>query len=159
MKKTLILGFGNFDREDDGVAWHILARLAARLGRPFPATPEDELPECNGDLDFIFQLQLTPELAEVIKDYDRVCFVDAHTGSVPNDVNFQPVAAEFQNSPLTHHMTAATVMNLTQLYGAQPDAILVSVRGNDFGFDRRLTPQTDRLADQAVDQILAWLQE
>ena len=34
MKKVLILGYGNLDREDDGVAWHVLQGVAETLGRP-----------------------------------------------------------------------------------------------------------------------------
>jgi Ni,Fe-hydrogenase maturation factor len=33
MNKVLIIGYGNPDREDDGVAWHILQGVAERLGR------------------------------------------------------------------------------------------------------------------------------
>ena len=31
MDKTLVIGYGNVDRQDDGAAWHILARLAKQL--------------------------------------------------------------------------------------------------------------------------------
>ena len=33
MNKTLLLGYGNPDREDDGVAWHVLSRVFRALGR------------------------------------------------------------------------------------------------------------------------------
>jgi hypothetical protein len=40
--KTLILGYGNPDREDDGVAWHILKGIANQFGLTYPETMEDE---------------------------------------------------------------------------------------------------------------------
>jgi Ni,Fe-hydrogenase maturation factor len=36
---VLIVGYGNYDREDDGVAWHILERLANHLGQPLAESP------------------------------------------------------------------------------------------------------------------------
>jgi Ni,Fe-hydrogenase maturation factor len=101
---------------------------------------------------------LIPELAETISAYERVCFVDAHTGNVSEDVNVIAVKAEYQRSPFTHHMTADTCLSLVQtIYGQTPQAILVSVRGNEFGFSHELSPATHQLAEQAVAQIMAWL--
>lgn len=164
MKTTLILGYGNADRQDDGVAWHVLERLARKLGQPAPSSPEDEFagPDASGaapNPTLIFALQLTPELAETIARCERVCFIDAHTGRVPQEIQFVPVKAEFQSSPFTHHMTAETCLALAgSLYGHQPaEAVLVSVRGYEFGFSHELSPRTAGLAEAAAGQILAWL--
>jgi len=160
MKPTLIIGYGNFDRQDDGVAWHVLAGVAKRLGRPAPASPDEDFPLSAEPPDFRFELQLTPELAEDVAQYDRVCFVDAHTGAVPNDVNVAELTAEFQSSPFTHHLTAATLLSFAEtLYGARPEAILVSVRGYEFGFKRALSPRTAQLAQAAADKIVAWVRK
>jgi hydrogenase maturation protease len=157
-KRILILGYGNFDRQDDGVAWHVLAEVARRLGCAVPLLPEEEFPLNNGKPDFIFELQLTPELAETIAQYERVCFVDAHTGAVPHDVNVSAIDAEFQASPLTHHLTPQSLLTFAQtLYSARPEAILVSVRGYQFGFERTLSLLTDQLAQQAADVIAEWI--
>ncbi|MFN8598629.1 MAG: hypothetical protein U0559_20890, partial [Anaerolineae bacterium] len=127
MDKILIFGYGNFDRQDDGVAWHVLVEVAQRLGRDVPASPDEEFPNSTESPAFQFELQLMPELAETVAQYDRVCFVDAHTGAVPNDVNVEHLTSEFQSSPFTHHMTAATLLSFAEtLYGARPEAILVS---------------------------------
>jgi hypothetical protein len=69
-----------------------------------PRFAQEEFPANDGTPDFLFELQLTPELAETIAQYDRVCFVDAHTGAVQHDMNVSEIAAEFQASPLTHHL-------------------------------------------------------
>ena len=71
------------------------AALALSLRRPRPRLRD--LPRDQGqraalvidDAD-----ELTPELAETIAQYERVCFVDAHTGAVPHDVNVSAIAAE-----------------------------------------------------------------
>ena len=158
MKRTLILGYGNFDRQDDGVAWHVLAEVARRLGCVVPDSPEEKFPANEGAPDFIFELQLTPELAETIAQYGRVCFVDAHTGAVPYDVNVNEINAEFQASPLTHHLTPQSLLTFAQtLYNARPEAILVSVRGHQFGFERTLSSLTAELAQQAAEAIVKWI--
>ena len=154
---TLIIGYGNPDRQDDGVAWHILTRLAEDMGRLIPPMDEGYFP--NGENpDLLFTLQLIPDLAETIAAYQRVCFVDAHTGNVPEDVNVAEVKAEYQRSPFTHHMTANTCLSLVQtIYNRNPQAILISVRGYEFGFSHELSPATHELAEQAVERIKAWL--
>src|SRR5512139_1095268 len=158
MVRTLIIGYGNFDRQDDGVAWHVLAEVASRLGCAVPLSPEEEFPPNGGRPDFIFELQLTPELAETIAQYKRVCFVDAHTGAVPHDVNVSAIAAEFQASPLTHHLTPQSLLTFAQtLYDVRPEAILVSVRGYQFGFERELSPLTAQLAEEAAEKIVEWI--
>ena len=40
MAHTLIIGFGNPDRADDGVAWHVANAVRARLGQP-PLSDDD----------------------------------------------------------------------------------------------------------------------
>jgi hydrogenase maturation protease len=154
----LILGYGNADRQDDGVAWHILAALRRMLGKPEPAS-DGEAFEPNGENpDFLFALQLAPEMAETLAGYQRVCFVDAHTGNVPEMIHTESVQGKYQRSPFTHHLTAGTLLALCeQLYSHAPEAILVSVRGYQFGFENSLSAETNALVDPAAQSILAWL--
>ncbi len=154
----MIFGYGNPDRQDDGVAWHILRDIGLRLGRAVPNEPEDEFVD-RGEYPVLqFNLQLTPEMSETFAAYDAVCFVDAHTGNVPNEVNIASVEPNFQSSPFTHHLTPASCLSMSQaLYHHTPDAILVSVRGYFFGFSRSLSTQTAALKEQAVEEILTWL--
>jgi hydrogenase maturation protease len=157
LKRILILGYGNPDREDDGVAWHILRALAINLGLPAPASYEDEFP-ISDKLDFSFSLQLTPEMAEDIAAYERVCFVDAHTGDIPSPVRMIPVESEFQRSPFTHHLTAQSLLSMCEtLYHKKPEAALLSVRGYRFLFTRELSAETAALVPEAVGLIEAWL--
>jgi hydrogenase maturation protease len=157
LKKLLILGYGNPDREDDGVAWHILRALTIKLGLPAPDSYEDEFPEST-QIDFDFQLQLTPEMAEEISAYEYICFVDAHTGNIPEPVRLLAVDREFQNSPFTHHLTPQSLMSMCEtIYGRQPDAALLSVLGHRFLFTRELSPETAGLVSDAVELIWDWI--
>jgi hydrogenase maturation protease len=157
-QRTLIIGYGNADRQDDGVAWHILAALRSRLGKPAPEEEGEAFEPEGENLDFLFTLQLTPEMAETLADYQQVCFVDAHTGNVPEEIHFKPVEAKYQRSPFTHHLTPDTLLALCeQLYAQTPEAILVSVRGYQFGFEHNLSPETQALVEPAAQEILAWL--
>lgn len=157
MKRTLLLGYGNPDRQDDGVAWHVLRDVAAQLGLNAPSSPDDEFTSSDG-LDFLFSLQLTPEMAEDLTAYERVCFVDAHTGNIPEPVRLIAVESEFQHSPFTHHLTPQSLLSMCEsIYGHKPEAILLSVRGYAFGFERDLSPATRKLAAEALELLLRWL--
>lgn len=158
MTKTLLLGYGNIDRQDDGVAWHILRGVARRFNTHLPDFPDETDGELTKDLIWLFSLQLTPESAELIGQYDQVIFIDAHTGAVQDNLHLAELDANFQTSPFTHHLTPQTCLALAQtLAGKAPRGILVSVRGYEFGFSRTLSEQTLFLCGQAVDQIVAFL--
>lgn len=157
MNRILILGYGNPDRQDDGVAWHIQCALARELGLPAPGSYEEEFPP-NDWLDFQFHLQLMPEMAEDLRAYERVCFVDAHTGSIPEEVRLVQVESEFQRSPFTHHLTPHSLLSMCEtLFGSKPEAVLLSARGYHFEFQRELSPETAALVPQAVGLIKDWL--
>lgn len=157
MKKVLIIGYGNPDREDDGVAWHILHALTIKLGLPAPDTYEAEFPE-SALIDFAFYLQLTPEMAEDIGTYEYVCFVDAHTGNIPEPVRLIDVESEFQQSPFTHHLTPQSLISMCEtIYGKKPDAALLSILGHRFLFTQQLSEETATLVPEAVELIWDWL--
>ena len=159
MKKLLLIGYGNPDREDDGVAWHILRELSKKLGLDAPESYEDDFPESE-IIDFAFYLQLTPEMAEDISEYEYVGFIDAHTGSIPEPVRLIQVESEFQASPFTHHLTPQSLLSMCEtIYGRKPDASLLSVLGYRFLFTRQLSEETAALVQQAVDLIWAWISE
>lgn len=157
MKKISFIGYGNPDREDDGVAWHVLREVAIRLGLSAPESYEDEFP-ANDLADFAFSLQLTPEMAEEIAGYEHVCFVDAHTGNIPEQVRLIRVESEFQRSPFTHHLTPNSLLSFCEtIYNRKPAAALLSVRGYHFRFSREPSEETSALLPQAVDLVWNWM--
>jgi len=157
MKKILLLGFGNPDREDDGVAWHILRALTVKMGLSAPDSYEDDFPE-GLQVDFAFYLQLTPEMAEDIAQYEYICFADAHTGNIPEEVRLIEVESDFQKSPFTHHLTAQSLISICEtLYKTKPNSALLSVRGYQFLFSRTLSERTAALVPEAVEIVWAWM--
>lgn len=153
----LILGIGNPDRQDDGLAWHLVNRLATDWGYSKGLDFGETLP-VNERLTLRTELQLTPEMAEDLAAYTHVCFIDAHTGALPNEICWQTLQAGFQPSPLSHHLTPQSCLALAEaLFGHAPSGILLSVRGYEFGFSRQLSPRTQALLDTAVHLLLQWL--
>ncbi len=176
MRKSLVLGYGNPDREDDGVAWHVLQKIAACYNCPVTSVdgldlvqiPEKEVeanhtaqilpqPHVVDSFRLAFALQLTPEMAEIVAHYERVCFVDAHTGAYPEEVRITHLMSGYQASPFTHHLTPESCLALAQtLYGHTPEGLLVSIRGYRFGYGSELSDQTATLAGSAAEEIIKW---
>jgi hydrogenase maturation protease len=155
---VLCLGYGNPDREDDGVAWHILSRLANRLKIPFPSTVEEFEFHPAGKVDLFYSLQLYPEMVEMAIHYPRLCFIDAHTGAVPEEIHLEILKPAPKSSPFTHHLTPAALLNMAStIYHREPSSVLVSVRGYSFQFSQELSLKTSHLADVATEQILTWI--
>lgn len=153
--RVLLFGYGNIDRQDDGVAWHLLRGVADRYHYELPEFPEEPTAKISPDITCTFALQLSPESAEAVSQFDLVIFIDAHTGSVDEELHFELIHPYFQSSPFTHHLTPQTCLALAEsLYGKAPQAYLVSVRGYEFGFSRKLSPQTGQYLAQAVKIIL-----
>lgn len=162
--RTLIIGFGNPDRQDDGVAWHILESLSDRYGGLSIAT-------CAADIliaDFspgscpalLYQLQLTPELVELFTGFDQIIFIDAQTGETAQGVQVVAIDPVYKSSPLTHHLTPDACMALLRtVYRHSADGILLTIQGSEFGFGSGLSPMTAEYADQAVEILSDILQK
>ena len=157
-QKILLLGYGNPDREDDGVAWHVLKGVAGGLGITVPPSPDHPFETFDGRIELIFMLQLVPEISEEISRYDAVCFIDAHTGEIEAGVRAIRIDPKFQNSPFTHHLTPQSCLELANsIYKSRPEGYLVSIRGFSFQFVEELTPDTTRYAKSAINIILEWI--
>lgn len=160
MDKLLVIGYGNPDREDDGVAWYVLHALANHFQVPV-LSPGDVEPDNQDSFPYphlIFSLQLMPEMAEMFTRYQAVCFVDAHTGIYEEELRIAPLEPGYQTSPFTHHLTPETSLLLAKmLYGQAPQGLMVSVRGYSFGYKTELTPTTAALSQTAITHIIQWL--
>lgn len=151
MNKTLFLGYGNPDRGDDGVAWHILKTLFAQYGNPDLDLFDMDVNPLTKEIDAWFNFQLLPEISDLIVKYKTAVFIDAHTGEIKQDLNFREVKPAYQNAPFTHHLTPASLLAISEsIHGCYPQSWLVSVRGYAFQFEQVLTEQTEALCNQAV---------
>jgi len=157
-QRILLLGYGNLDRQDDGIAWHILRRVAENLDAQLPAVPEQYQYEVSPTITIGFALHLIPEHSEWLSQVERVLFLDAHTGTIPQEICFTPLNARFEPSPFTHHLTPATCLALcAALYQKVPQGALLSVRGYEFNFSQSLSPAASQLLEPAVKQVMEWL--
>ena len=138
--KTLIIGYGNRSRNDDGVGWVVIERLVA------PDLPDVTLETSH---------QLEIEVAETICAYDQVIFVDAAIPEAPQAVTRSFVQPHFQSHAVAHYLTPSDVLSLADtLYGHQPRAVLFSIRGHDFHFGETLSTATEAAAGNVVHQIV-----
>lgn len=153
--RSLVLGFGNVDRQDDGAAYHVIQALRRHLRQP-PLEPDQTgLEELGGRVDSVFLAQLVPELLDVAMDYDRLVFVDAHVQPDWEALHCAPVEPEERPSTLTHHLTPGLFMALLQaLYGCTPEAFVISLRAHQFDFGRELSAATAALIEPAIAEIM-----
>jgi hydrogenase maturation protease len=154
MSRTLVIGYGNRDRQDDGVAWEVIDVLRHRAAQPSLAEDETGLEQLGNQVDSVFMLQLAPDLLDIAADYDQLIFVDAHLQPDAADLYCTPVQPEYATATFTHHMTPAMFLALLQaLHHRQPAGFVVSIRGNRFDFERGLSAATQALVEPAVAQI------
>jgi hydrogenase maturation protease len=124
--RSLVVGYGNPLRGDDGLGWHVAAVLAAHLP---PA-----------DTDLVTAHQLTPELAEDVANARLAVLVDARLGEPPGHVRVREVTPA-RGPSWSHHLRPEDVVGLAgALYGAAPPVFLVTVTGAWFGYGTQLSP-------------------
>lgn len=119
---TLILGFGNPGRQDDGLGPAFVAALGACL--PQHIVAEDPY-------------QLTVEHAHDAIDYQQLIFVDAclplESRSEAKQFYFDDVSALSEISFGSHSLSPAGVVELCKtLYGRTPKAYVLAIEGYEF---------------------------
>jgi len=156
--RALIIGYGNAYCHDDGVGLYVINRLRNRLGIRELLPDEDGWDELRHGLATIMVHQLVPEVAPLVADYQTVIFVDAHMGTIPDDVRVVRVQEEHHFHAVTHHMSPGMVLSMaSETKGRTPSAYLVSVRGENFDFGFGITEACKLHADVAVEKILELL--
>jgi hydrogenase maturation protease len=141
MPLTLIIGYGNTLRGDDGAGF-----LAADLLRDRVSNPKVEI---------LTQHQLLPELMEPISRAARVIFIDAAVAGHATKVSRIPLRPGPACSRFTHHATPESLLAGAQsLYGHTPEATLYTIPGKAFDAGQEMTPSV-RLA---VDELVATLE-
>jgi len=152
--RILVVGYGNPSRRDDGVGLAVVNGLRERLGQPPLVEGEDGYDDLRGPVDTLFLQQLMPELAETVAGYDRVWFVDAHVGVIPELVRRVPLRPGFDPASVSHHLKPEALLALAgQLYGRAPEGELFSVHGFDFDFGNGLSAETAEGARQVVVEL------
>jgi len=142
MSNTLIIGYGNALRGDDG-AGYIVAELLRDLVH-------------DTELEIISQHQLTPELMEPISLAAHIIFIDSSVSGRAGKVNRIPLRPGPSCSRFTHHVTPESLLAGAQsLYGHTPEATLYTIPGRFFETGDELTPSVRR----AVNELVATLEK
>lgn len=138
---TLILGWGNPGRGDDGLGPELVGRLT-----------ELDLPGIETDAGYQLQVE---EAAQICR-YRRVVFVDAdRAGPEPFRIDrLQPGGRGWTFS--THSISPEAVLTLARdLYQAEPEAWLLGIRGYEFDEFRE---GLSRPARKNMEEALEYLQ-
>jgi hydrogenase maturation protease len=140
VKKTLVIGYGNPLRGDDGVGWRVVDVLNQW------ALDGVEAIACH---------QLVPELAEPISRAAQVIFVDAAVDGAPGAVSVSVVSRDSPSVPTsTHHVGPAAVLAYAEdVYGSCPSARLLTVTGAAFGYEEALSPTVVDVLPDVLRQL------
>jgi hydrogenase maturation protease len=154
MQRTLIIGYGNVDRGDDGAAFHVVNRLREHLGQRLLAEDDSGLESLAAET-AVFVPQLTPELAYDAAAYGCLVLVDAHVTADTRPLVYLRVQPQYQPSFITHVLSPAMFLWLVErISGRNPIGFLVSLRGHCFDLHRGLSPATSALVAPAADRVL-----
>jgi hydrogenase maturation protease len=151
--RVLVVGYGNALRTDDGVGWHA-ARLLARDPR-------------LAGMAVVARQQLAPELALDMSEATLVVLVDASTATPPGTVTARPLPAPTGHpggpgsgvagvgpGATSHHVDPELLLALArELYGAAPEAAVVSVGVADMGPGEALTPRVAAALPAVADVV------
>jgi hydrogenase maturation protease len=135
---TLIIGYGNPLRGDDGFGWHAAMRL-------------QDLIHDDG-IEILAVHQLTPELMDPISRARRVIFIDAAVGEDPGKMTVTTLETTGGAAPaFTHFATpAALLVGARSLYGVKPEGLLITVVGLDFELGEELSEPVRRALESLV---------
>lgn len=123
-RTTLVIGYGNPLRGDDGLGWAVVDALQDRTGVTAVSTH-----------------QLLPELADRIAQAEKVVFVDATVEGEPGDIRVTAVFPQTIGTASTHQMSPGVLLSyVAELYGRCPPAHLITITGQDFGYTETLSP-------------------
>lgn len=137
MTRTLVIGYGNTLRGDDGAGIRAAERVATRLP----------------GVDCLCVHELQPELAETISLYDTVIFLDATIRSeCLQQSTLEPGSAAPDGS---HTLSPATLLSLSQtLYRRLPQsATLIEIPAVRCNFGESLSPETEDFVNACVEQV------
>ncbi len=139
MRRTLIVGYGNPLRGDDGIGVY----LAEDLKNNFLHTSNVEI---------ITQHQLIPELVEDIQKAERVIFIDANARNKPGEISVAKIVAEQSKSQsISHSVAPQSLLMMSQtLCGKTPSAWIVSIGGENFDYQEGLSKT---LKDQVPEYL------
>lgn len=143
---SLIVGYGNPLRSDDGFGSKAAAALAQELS--------------SGDVRVIVAHQLTPEFAETIAQSKRVLFLDASHQGEPGEIRMAPVRRDpgFRTGSISHQLSPAELLAVTYYYyRSEPEATLLTVTGENFDVGKSFSPVVQNAWKPCLELVLEWV--
>lgn len=130
-------------RCDDGVAW----RAADALENKF-----------SSDVEILRLHQLTPELADTVRNFGTAVFLDAAScdGSqdMPGTIRLEEICGASEPARFSHVLSPRKVLDLAlQLYGASPRAFVITVAGENFCHGDFISAPVASALPELVDRI------
>ncbi len=132
---VLVIGYGNELRRDDGLGPQVARELAAR-----------DLPRVRVRTVH----QLVPELAAELAEARLAVFIDARVGPNRKRVTIGRLLPSGPPEILAHWADPEALLALASVYGPAPQAVLVSVAGQDFGLGEGLSDFATANAQRAL---------
>lgn len=146
MSRSLIVGYGNSLRSDDGFGWRAAVDIEKRVDA--------------AAVKVIAAQQLTPELAETIAQHQRVLFLDASHDGQPGEIRFEPVRRDpyFQFGSMVHHVPPSTLLELSyRHFGVEVEASLLTVTGENFELGEQLSVPVQNAWKPCLQRALEWV--
>ncbi len=140
--RTLIIGYGNTLRSDDGVGPRVVEAVEA-LHLPGVRT--------------LVCQQLSPEHADPISQADAVVFVDAAVDA-PGEVQLRPLKPGASSQLMAHAADPRTMLALARdVFGRAPRAWWLTIPAVNLEFSETLSPAAERGCVEAVEKIKSLL--
>jgi hydrogenase maturation protease len=141
---TIVIGYGSELRGDDA-----LGRVVARhLAQYFAGQPAITVLDVH---------QLTLDLAEIVKDYERILLIDARAGERPGELfEKQIVPGSVLPDPFSHYVSPPELLAITEgLYGARPEMRLLGITASSFALGTALSPAVAEALPALVARVKA----
>ena len=138
MNRSLIIGIGNTLRGDDGAGVYAAERISP------------ELP----DTDVVLTQELHPELADRIREYANVLFIDASLRTRRPVITILDPDAETPH-PSSHALSPEGLLSLCRsTYQSLPRcAVLIEIPAFDCDLGEKMTEATERMVDLCVGLV------
>jgi hydrogenase maturation protease len=152
MARVLIVAYGNPMRSDDGIAWRAADALAPKFS--------------ESDVEILRLHQLTPELADSVRNFGTVIFVDAAScdGSQNKSgmIRLEEIRGGGTSEParFSHVLSPKKVLDLAlQLYDASQGVFVITVAGENFDHGDSLSTGVASALPELVARIERLIKE
>ena len=140
MAHTLVIGYGNPLRGDDGAGYVAAELLRTRLA--------------GSTVRIVSEQQLLPEMMLQIAEASQVIFIDASVSGRAGKFHRIPLRPAPVCGRFTHQSTPeAMLAGAQKLYGHTPEAVHYLIPGRFFEAGQEMTPSVKRAVNELVDAL------